>query len=92
MLATMDVTNHVTSKSATSLKAMRTAAHNILYTAVNSWQYENGEPKTELPIWQTGMWIGIAVVSVLFIGLEVVTIRRFMARRKPAVEVIASEK
>lgn len=92
MLATMDVTNHVTSKSATSLKAMRTAAHNILYTAVNSWQYENGEPKTELPIWQTGMWIGLAVVSVLFIGLEVVTIRRFMARRKPAVEVIASEK
>lgn len=92
MLATMDVTNHVTSKSATSLKAMRTAAHNILYTAVNSWQYENGEPKTELPIWQTGMWIGIAVVFVLFIGLEVVTIRRFMARRKPAVEVIASEK
>lgn len=38
------------------------------------------------------MWIGIAVVFVLFIGLEVVTIRRFMARRKPAVEVIASEK
>ncbi|KFI91901.1 glycosyl hydrolase family 3, N-terminal domain protein [Bifidobacterium saguini DSM 23967] len=91
MLATMDVTNHVTSKSATSLKAMRTASHNILYTVVNSWQYENGEPKTELPIWQTGMWIGIAVVAVLFAGLEIVTVRRFVARRKPAVEVIAGE-
>ncbi|MBP7833434.1 MAG: glycoside hydrolase family 3 C-terminal domain-containing protein, partial [Bifidobacterium sp.] len=45
MLATTKITNHITDKSATSVKAMRQAAHNILYTAANSWQYANGEPK-----------------------------------------------
>ena len=90
MLATMDVTNHVTSRSATSLQAMRTASHNILYTAVNSWQYENGEPKAETPIWKIYMWVAIAVVAVLFVGLEVVTIRRFRARRKAIMTVAPS--
>ena len=90
MLATMDVTNHVTSRSATSLQAMRTASHNILYTAVNSWQYENGEPKAETPIWKIYMWVAIAVVAVLFVGLEVVTIRRFRARREAIMTVTPS--
>ena len=40
MLATTKITNHITDKSATSVKAMRTAAHNILYTTANGWQYE----------------------------------------------------
>ncbi len=50
MLATTKITNHITDKSATSVKAMRQAAHNILYTAANSWQYANGEPKVATPI------------------------------------------
>ena len=41
MLSTTKITNHITDKSATSVKAMRQAAHNILYTAANSWQYAN---------------------------------------------------
>lgn len=49
MLATTKITNHITDKSATSVKAMRQAAHNILYTAANSWQYANGEPKVCTP-------------------------------------------
>ena len=49
MLATTKITNHITDKSATSVKAMRTAAHNILYTTANGWQYENGEPKVDTP-------------------------------------------
>lgn len=47
MLATTKITNHITDKSATSVKAMRTATHNILYTAANSWQYADGEPKVD---------------------------------------------
>ena len=47
MLATTKITNHITDKSATSVKAMRTAAHNILYTTANGWQYENGEPEVD---------------------------------------------
>ena len=36
MLATTETTNHITDHSATSVKAMRAATYNILYTAVNS--------------------------------------------------------
>lgn len=57
MLATTKITNHITDKSATSVKAMRQAAHNILYTAANSWQYANGEPKVATPIWKTAMYV-----------------------------------
>ena len=55
MLATTKITNHITDKSATSVKAMRQAAHNILYTAANSWQYANGEPKVATPIWKLSL-------------------------------------
>ena len=65
MLATTKITNHITDKSATSVKAMRQAAHNILYTAANSWQYANGEPKVATPIWKTAMYVAWGVTAVL---------------------------
>lgn len=68
MLATTKITNHITDKSATSVKAMRQAAHNILYTAANSWQYANGEPKVATPIWKTAMYVAWGVTAVLVIG------------------------
>ena len=77
MLATTKITNHITDKSATSVKAMRQAAHNILYTAANSWQYANGEPKVATPIWKTAMYVAWGVVAVLVIGLEFLTIKRY---------------
>ncbi len=40
MLATTETTNYVTDFSATSVIQMRRTAHNILFTAVNSWRYE----------------------------------------------------
>ena len=82
MLATTKVTNHITDKSATSVKAMRTAAHNILYTAANSWQYADGEPKVATPIWKTAMYVAWGVVAVLVIGLEFLTIKRYLSRKK----------
>ena len=82
MLATTEVTNHITDKSATSVKAMRTAAHNILYTTVNSWAYENGEPKEATPVWKIATYAGIAVIVVVFAVLEVIAIRRYLNRRK----------
>ena len=65
MLATTSITNHITDKSATSVKAMRTAAHNILYTAANSWQYADGEPKVATPIWKTAMYVAWGVTAIL---------------------------
>ena len=82
MLATTDVSNHITDKSATSLQAMRTASHNILYTAANSWLYENGEPDVPTPIWKTITYVVWGVTAVLVVGLEVLTIMKYLKRRK----------
>jgi beta-glucosidase len=82
MLATTSITNHITDKSATSVKVMRQAAHNILYTAANSWQYADGEPESETPVWRTAMYAAWGVTVVLALVLEVLTIKRYMARKK----------
>ena len=74
MLATTKITNHITDKSATSVKAMRQAAHNILYTAANSWQYADGEPKVATPVWKTAMYVAWGVTAVLALALEALTI------------------
>lgn len=66
----------------TNEQAMRQAAHNILYTAANSWQYANGEPKVATPIWKTAMYVAWGVVAVLVIGLEFLTIKRYLSRKK----------
>lgn len=89
MLATTKITNHITDKSATSVKAMRTATHNILYTAANSWQYAYGEPKVDTPIWKTAMYVAWGVTAVLVIALEALAIKRYMDRKKAKAEVSA---
>ena len=87
MLATTKITNHITDKSATSVKAMRQAAHNILYTAANSWQYADGEPKVATPVWKTAMYVAWGVTAVLALALEAVAIKRYMARCKTVATV-----
>lgn len=89
MLATTKITNHITDKSATSVKAMRTAAHNILYTTANGWQYENGEPEVDTPIWRIAMYVVWGVTAVLAVGLEVLTIMKYLKRRKAVAAVEA---
>ena len=89
MLATTKITNHITDKSATSVKTMRTAAHNILYTAANSWQYADGEPKVDTPIWKTAMYVAWGVTAVLVIALEALAIKRYMDRKKAKAEISA---
>ena len=84
MLSTTDTTNHVEDRSATSVIEMRRAAHNILYTAVNSWVYENGEPEQSMPVWQVAMIAVDVVLGLLLVGLEVVAVRRYMSRRAAA--------
>ncbi|OZG58906.1 glycosyl hydrolase [Bifidobacterium myosotis] len=87
MLATADTTNHVTDHSATSVIAMRRASHNILYTAVNSWRYADGQPDANMPAWQIAMIVVDAVLGVVLVGLEVLAVRRFLIRRKSATMV-----
>ncbi len=76
MLASTETTNHVTDHSATSVIAMRRAAHNILYTAVNSWRYADGEPADPMPAWQIAMIMADVVLGVALVGLEAIAIRR----------------
>ena len=66
------------------MQAMRTATHNILYTAANSWMYEDGEPKVEVPIWKTITYVVWGVAAVAFLGLEALAIKRFLDRKKAA--------
>ncbi|BDR53907.1 beta-glucosidase [Bombiscardovia apis] len=84
MLATLNVTNHVSDQSATSVKAMREACHNILYTTGNSWMYADGSPKVKIPAWRMAMYAVWALTVVLVIWTELVALKRFKARRKAA--------
>lgn len=62
---------------------MRTATHNILYTAVNSWLYKDGQPSMDTSTKNT-FRIAAIVVAVLVVLLEILAFRRFFRRRKAA--------
>lgn len=82
MLATVPTTNESTDKSANTVAHMREATHGILYTAVNTYVYENGAPKTEIALWQWIYYAVVAVVTLLLLWVAWVSIRRFMKRLK----------
>lgn len=88
MLATLDMgVNSVNERSANGVAAMRTAAHNILYTTANSWIYENGQPEVEVLPWEWATRIVLVVGAIVLAALEVVAVRRFLARRREAASV-----
>lgn len=73
--------------SATSVIAMRTASHNILYTVVNSRAYDTAV-STGLPTWEKVL-IGVdAGLFALIAFLEYLAIRGYLKKKKaaPAVE------
>ncbi len=81
MLATISGENVIKdTTSATSVSAMRTASHNILYTAVNSWMYANGPVRVETPIWKYIYWGVTGVAAVGLVVAEVLSVRRFSRR------------
>lgn len=82
MLATVQGTNVITDHSATSVIAMREASHNILYTTVNSWLYEDGQPVIATPAWLYIYYPVVVVLALGLVGLEILAIRRFRARRQ----------
>ncbi|MFD0705551.1 glycoside hydrolase family 3 C-terminal domain-containing protein [Alloscardovia venturai] len=82
MLATTKTTNYVTDTSATAVIQMRRAAHNILYTTVNSWRYKDGEPGAGLEAWKIALIVADVIVALALLALAYVAIRRFMKRRE----------
>ena len=84
MLASTETTNNVEDQSATAVIQMRRAAHNILYTAVNSWRYADGDPAAVTPAWQTVTYVVDAVCVVALVGLGVAAVRNYAKRGKAA--------
>ncbi len=80
MLATTETTNYVTDLSATAVIQMRRAAHNILYTAVNSWRYADGDPASVTPTWMIAMYVADAVCAVALAGLALLAAKRYKER------------
>lgn len=82
MLVAYDTeTNHVTdTTSATSVKAMRQACKNIMYTVVNSRAYDEANLNTGLLGWQKAAIAVDVVLAVVLIALEVVAVKKFKKR------------
>ncbi len=78
-------------ESATSVIAMRTASHNILYTVVNSRAYDK-DIQAGLPTWQKVLY-GIDVVLVLLLAcLEYFAVKKYLAKKKEVeVEAVVEE-
>jgi beta-glucosidase len=83
MLVAYDTeTNHVTdTKSATSIKAMRTATKNIMYTVVNSRAYEPENMTSGLMSWQIAAIIIDIIFAALIVLLEVFAFKKFKANK-----------
>ena len=67
--------------SASTVKYLRQACKNIMYTVVNSWVYEDGAAASD-----TNGWVGILVgadvaAGVVLVGLEVLLVRSWRKRQ-----------
>ena len=86
MLATIDIpVSTVNVQDAAGVSSLRRASHNILYTVANSWIYENGQPEVTRNTWEYITWVAAAAAILALLGLELVAIRRYRARKAEAV-------
>lgn len=86
MLGTAGNDAIMTDLSATSVIAMRQAAKNVFYTVVNSGAYEDYIPG-QIPDWMKLLYGVDAAVAVVWIGLEILTVRGYLKRKREAVEI-----
>ncbi|WP_033153795.1 glycoside hydrolase family 3 protein [Pseudobutyrivibrio ruminis] len=78
-------------ESATSVIAMRTASHNILYTVVNSRAYDS-EISAGLPTWEKILFAIDAVLVLLIACLEYFAVKKYLAKKKEVeVETVVEE-
>ena len=86
MLATYDNGfNYVDdTTSATSVKAMRQASHNILYTVVNSRAYASDVDETT-PAWIIAIRVADGIVAVILLALCVLAVRQYLKKKGEAV-------
>lgn len=94
MLVAYDTeTNHMTdTKSATSVKAMREACKNIMYTVVNSRAYAPENLQTGLMTWQIAAIVIDVVLAAGIIALEIAALKKFRKRNAEFAAATAEEK
>ena len=63
--------------AASSVKYMRQACKNGMYTVVNSWMYEEDGVNTSMPIWQRAVIGADVAVGVILIGMGVLVWRKY---------------
>ncbi len=69
--------------SATSVIAMRTASHNILYTVVNSRAYDS-DISTGLPTWEKILFAVDVLLVLILACLEFFAVKKYLAKKKEA--------
>ena len=86
MLVAYDTeTNHVSdTESATSVKAMRQACKNIMYTVVNSRAYDAENLQTGLMTWQITAIVIDVILAAGLIALEILAIKKLKKRNAMA--------
>lgn len=86
MLVAYDTeTNHVTdTKSATSVKAMRQACKNIMYTVVNSRAYDEANLSAGLMGWQIAAIVIDVICAAILIVLELLAVKKMKKRTAEA--------
>ena len=86
MLVAYDTeTNHVSdTESATSIKAMRQACKNIMYTVVNSRAYDEANLQTGLMTWQIAAIVIDVILAAGIIVLEVLAVKKMKKRNAEA--------
>jgi beta-glucosidase len=67
--------------SATSVIAMRTASHNILYTVVNSRAYDS-DISTGLPTWEKILFAVDVLLVLILACLEFFAVKKYLAKKK----------
>ena len=64
-------------ETASSVKYMRQACKNVMYTVVNSWVYEEDGVDTGLPTWHKAVIGADVAVAVIILGLCVLVYRKY---------------
>lgn len=68
-------------EAASSVKYMRQACKNVMYTVVNSWVYEEDDVDTGLPIWHKAVIGADVAVGVIILGMCVLVYRKYRKDR-----------
>ncbi len=73
--------NQVTDKTAASnVIYMREATHNILYTTVNSWAYDEEHTQHGMPLWQIILLVADIVCAALILTGAFLTVKNYKKR------------